>query len=80
MLLRYTLLKKLPYFWKSGLWALLSLMFVLVTIVVMLYAYAQSQLPDVTSLKTVELQVPLQIFTKDGLLIQEFGEKKTCST
>lgn len=76
MRLRYTLLKKLPYFWKSGLWALLSLMFVVVTIVVMLYAYAQSQLPDVTSLKTVELQVPLQIFTKDGLLIQEFGEKK----
>ncbi len=42
----------------------------------MLYIYAQSQLPDVATLKTVELQVPLQIFTKDGLLIQEYGEKR----
>ena len=33
-------------------------------------------MPDVASLKTIELQVPLQIFTKDGLLIQEYGEKR----
>ncbi|MCX7119578.1 MAG: transglycosylase domain-containing protein [Legionellales bacterium] len=69
-------MKKISYFWKSGLWALLSLLFVVITVVVILYAYAQSQLPDVASLKTIELQVPLQIFTKDGLLIQEYGEKR----
>ena len=69
-------LKKISYFWKSGLWALLSLLFVVITVVVILYAYAQNQLPDVASLKTIELQVPLQIFTKDGLLIQEYGEKR----
>ncbi|MDX2346900.1 MAG: penicillin-binding protein 1A, partial [Legionella sp.] len=36
----------------------------------------ESQLPDVDSLKTVQLQVPLQIYSKDGKLIQEYGEKK----
>lgn len=35
-----------------------------------------SQLPDVESLKTVQLQVPLRIYTKDGKLIQEYGEKR----
>lgn len=76
MRLRSTFLKKLPYFWKSGFWALVSLSFAVTTLVVLLFAYVQSQLPDVAALKTLELQVPLQIFTKDGLLIQEFGEKK----
>jgi len=76
MRLRYTLLKKIPYFWKSGLWAFISLLFGMTTVVVVLFAYVQSQLPDVIALKTLELQVPLQIFTKDGLLIQEFGEKR----
>ena len=74
--LKVLFLKKISYFWKSGLWALLSLLFFVITVVVILYAYAQNQLPDVASLKTIELQVPLQIFTKDGLLIQEYGEKR----
>ena len=69
-------MKKISYFWKSGIWALSSLLFAITCVIVLLYAYAQSQLPDVASLKTIELQVPLQIFTKDGLLIQEYGEKR----
>lgn len=69
-------MKKISYFWKSGIWALSSLLFAVTCVVVILYAYAQSQLPDVASLKTIELQVPLQIFSKDGLLIQEYGEKR----
>ena len=32
-------------------------------------------LPDVESLRTVKLQTPLQIFTSDGQLIAQFGEK-----
>ena len=75
-MMKVLFLKKISYFWKSGLWALSSLLFAVITVVVILYAYAQSQLPDVASLKTIELQVPLQIFTKDGLLIQEYGEKR----
>lgn len=67
---------KLAYFWRKGLWALMSLIFLLLVVGSLLYLYLESQLPNVDSLKTVQLQVPLQIFSKDGLLIQEYGEKK----
>lgn len=33
-------------------------------------------LPDIETLRDVRLQVPLKIFTQDGDLIAEFGEKK----
>ncbi len=69
-------MKKIAYFWRKGLWALMSLFFLLLIVGSFLYLYLQSQLPDVNSLKTVQLQVPLQIFSKEGLLIQEYGEKK----
>lgn len=38
--------------------------------------YIQFQLPDVNALNTVQLQVPLQIFTRDGKLIAEYGERR----
>jgi penicillin-binding protein 1A len=38
--------------------------------------YVEFQLPDINELKTIQLQVPLQIFTHDGKLIAEFGEKR----
>ena len=66
----------MAYFWRKGLWALLSLFFLLLVAGSLLYLYLESQLPNVDSLKTVQLQVPLQIFSKEGLLIQEYGEKK----
>lgn len=69
-------MKKLTYFWRTGLWAFLSLAFVATVCAVLFYIYLESQLPDVESLKTVQLEVPLQIYTQDGLLIQEYGEKK----
>ncbi|MFA6304105.1 MAG: transglycosylase domain-containing protein, partial [Legionella sp.] len=69
-------MKKMAYFWRKGLWALLSLFFLLLVATSLLYLYLQSQLPNVDSLKSVQLQVPLQIFSKEGLLIQEYGEKK----
>lgn len=69
-------MKKMTYFWRKGLWALISLSFLLVVAASILYLYLESQLPNVESLKTVQLQVPLQIFSKEGLLIQEYGEKK----
>lgn len=67
---------KMAFFWRKGLWALMSLFFLLVVACSFLYLYLESQLPNVDSLKTVQLQVPLQIFSKDGQLIQEYGEKK----
>ncbi len=38
--------------------------------------YIQFQLPDIHELSTIQLQVPLQILTKDGKLIAEYGEKR----
>ena len=69
-------MKKTGYFWRKGLWALLSLFFLLMVCAGILYLYLESQLPNVDSLKTVQLQVPLRIYTQDGLLIQEYGEKR----
>nr|WP_237758249.1 penicillin-binding protein 1A [Legionella londiniensis] len=66
----------MTYFWRKGLWALCSLFFLGMVCISLLYFYLESQLPSVESLKTVQLQVPLRIYTQDGLLIQEYGEKK----
>ena len=69
-------MKKSAYFWRKGLWALISLFFLGLVVFAALYLYLQSQLPNVDSLKTVQLQVPLRIYTQDGKLIQEYGEKR----
>ena len=69
-------MKKPAYFWRKGLWALCSLFFLLIIAFSFLYLYLESQLPNVDSLKTVQLQVPLRIFTREGRLIQEYGEKR----
>lgn len=42
----------------------------------LMYLYLDSQLPSVQSLNDIKLQVPLRIYTEDGKLIQEYGEKK----
>ncbi|MDF1678194.1 MAG: penicillin-binding protein 1A [Legionellaceae bacterium] len=68
--------KPFSLFWRRGLWALMSIGFFLLIIFSIFYIYTESQLPDVESLKTVQLQVPLQIYSQDGKLIQEYGEKK----
>lgn len=38
--------------------------------------YIEYQLPDINALNTVQLQVPLQLFTHDGKLMAEYGEKR----
>jgi penicillin-binding protein 1A len=40
------------------------------------YYYIEPELPDIDNLKDVQLQVPLKVFSKDGGLIAEFGEKR----
>lgn len=40
------------------------------------YFYLEPGLPAVESLREVRLQVPLRVFTRDGRLIAEFGEKR----
>jgi penicillin-binding protein 1A len=36
----------------------------------------REELPDVNSLKDIQWQTPMQIYSHDGLLISQFGEKK----
>ena len=40
------------------------------------YFYIAPQLPDIERLKEVQLQVPLRVYSSDGLLIAEFGEQR----
>lgn len=41
-----------------------------------LYKYFEPQLPDVATLKDVRLQLPMQVYSKDGELIAQYGEKR----
>jgi penicillin-binding protein 1A len=42
-----------------------------------IYYRISPQLPSVSSLKDAQFQVPLRIYTQDGKLIAEFGDKKS---
>lgn len=54
---------------------ILSLLLCAVAVVSVLY-YMEYELPDIDALNTVQLQVPLQIYSQDGKLISTFGEKR----
>ena len=54
----------------------MSLVFSVLIVFCCFYFYMAISLPDVDQLKDVHLQVPLRIYTNDGKLIGEFGEKK----
>lgn len=41
-----------------------------------LYKYVEPQLPDVAAIKEVQLQIPMQVYSADGELIDQFGEKR----
>lgn len=41
-----------------------------------LYLYVKPELPSVATLRDVELQTPMQVFTQDGHMISQFGEKR----
>jgi len=54
------------------------IMFTLITCTVLIIAvlyYMEFELPDIDALNTVQLQVPLQIYTHDNKLLASFGEK-----
>ncbi len=38
--------------------------------------YILPGLPDIETLRDVKLQIPLRVYTKDGALISEYGEKR----
>ncbi|SFN43397.1 penicillin-binding protein 1A [Izhakiella capsodis] len=41
-----------------------------------LYKFIEPQLPDVNTLKDVRLQTPMQVFSSEGKLIAQYGEKR----
>ncbi len=64
------------FFWRilpRSLGLLFSLLITLFVCASLVYLYLESQLPDVTELKDVQMQMPLQIYSSDGELIGQFG-------
>jgi penicillin-binding protein 1A len=41
-----------------------------------IYIYVQPQLPDVSKLKDVQLNAPLTVYSEDGKVLSQFGEKR----
>ena len=54
----------------------LSLTLLGILTVAVTYAYLRSDLPSVETLKDVQLQIPMKIYTNEGLLISQYGEKR----
>lgn len=54
----------------------LILMFITILAIFILYLSLRDELPNIESLKDVQWQTPMQIYSNDGLLISQFGEKK----
>ena len=57
-------------------YSLLALFVLAVAATASLLLHIAPQLPDINSLKEVKLQMPMRVFTADGSLIGEFGEKR----
>jgi penicillin-binding protein 1A len=57
---------------------IVAIIFVLlgVATVAVIYYQLKSDLPDVTSIQDIPLQVPMKVLSKDGELISQFGEKR----
>ena len=44
--------------------------------IVAIYYHVKADLPDVASIQEIQLQVPMKVFSIDGELISQFGEKR----
>tara|TARA_B100001250_G_scaffold16357_1_gene14185 strand:+ start:600 stop:3038 length:2439 start_codon:yes stop_codon:yes gene_type:complete len=62
-------------FFSGILMCLLAIVFIFAS-----YLYLKPSLPEINLVDESELQMPLKVFTKDGVLIGEFGEIKRRST
>lgn len=57
-------------------WCIIDLVIVAALAIGLLIIHIESELPDVSVLKNVEMQVPLRVYTSDHKLIAEYGEKR----
>lgn len=55
---------------------LLNLSTVVLILLASVYTYASLTLPNARQLRDMPLQVPLRVYSKDGLMIGEFGERR----
>ncbi|HBM83728.1 MAG TPA: peptidase, partial [Halieaceae bacterium] len=62
----------LRFLLRSSVLGLLGLSWLLAGV----YLYLDPGLPDVETLRDVRLQTPMQVYTRDGDLIGQFGEQK----
>jgi len=60
-----------PFFWLS-----LAIISGSLALTAGFFLYLSPKLPEVESLRQVKLQTPLRVFSSEGLLIGEFGEKR----
>lgn len=58
-------------------WSLLGLASSVLLVLTAAFLYLNPQIPDTASFSQVSLKAPLRIYSDDGLLIQEFGERLT---
>jgi penicillin-binding protein 1A len=65
----------MKFIWRFIKTSFLLLLATTAVVTVGVIYYIEFQLPDVEALNTVQLQVPLRIFTHDGKLIAEYGER-----
>lgn len=67
-------MKKHSHLLRNLLLSLFGLFITFIVIATCLYVYLDKQLPDVDELKSVQLPIPMRIYTRDGQPIAEFGE------
>lgn len=66
------MIRLLKFFW----WSFLAVVCGLLLVLSGAFLYLSPSLPSVDALKSVELQIPLRVFSSDGKLIAEFGEMR----
>jgi penicillin-binding protein 1A len=57
-------------------WCIIDIAIVAIVGLAILVIHIENELPDVSVLNDVQMQVPLRIYTNDGKLIAEYGEKR----
>lgn len=69
-------MSKLSFLLRTTLWLTLSGLAGAILFIASAFLYLSPKLPAVDVLRDVQLQTPLRIYTRDGELIGEFGEKR----
>lgn len=61
----------------KSLWALIGLVSLIALALSATFLYLDPRVPEISTFSEVNLRVPLRIYSDDGLLVQEFGERLT---